>query len=183
MLTIQAHSSASYAPRTYANAQDSDLTVALAVDFSTAGERLTHKAAGDRYLGLLLGGDPIAAARRLYVELRRRDVRHLNIAGNGIYTLAKGGWSQGQVNQWLYQMLGAIAPHWPLRLVRSGGQTGVDIAGLVAAHALGLDTLALLPSGYLQRGEDGVDRSHAEGEIRALIECYARLLDAPLPQS
>lgn len=176
MLTIQAHSSASYAPRTYANAHAADLTVALAVDFTTAGERLTHKAAGNRYLGLALGGDPILAARKLYAELRRRSASTLNIAGNGIYTLSRAGWSQEHVNQWVYAVLATVAPHWPLSLVRSGGQTGVDIAGVAAAHALGLEALALLPGGYLQRFEDKVDRPHSADEIRAQIERYAHLL-------
>ena len=176
MLTIQAHSSASYAPRTHANAHAADLTVAMAVDFSTAGERLTHKAAGDRYLGIPLGGDPIVAARKLYSELRRRSASPLNVAGNGIYTLSRAGWSQEHVNQWVYAVLATVASHWPLSLVRSGGQTGVDIAGLAAAHALGLNSLALLPDGYIQRFEDKVDRPHSADAIRTQIERYAHLL-------
>jgi hypothetical protein len=176
MLTVEEHSSSSYSPRTYANAKGADLTVAFAVDFSTAGERLTHKAAGDRYLGIALEGCPIVAARRLFAELRARNAKTLNVAGNGIYTLAKAGWSQEQVNAWVFEALAKIAEHWPLTLVRSGGQTGVDIAGVAAAHALGLDALALLPAGCIQRFEDQVDRPHSQHEIRGQIERYAQLL-------
>ena len=39
-----------YHDRTVINASWADLTVAFAIDFGTAGERLTRKAAGDRYL-------------------------------------------------------------------------------------------------------------------------------------
>lgn len=46
MLTILEHKSSSYAPRTYENAAKADVTIAIAVDYNTAGERLTHKAAG-----------------------------------------------------------------------------------------------------------------------------------------
>ena len=174
MLTIQAHPSSSYAPRTYINAQQADLTVAFAVDYSTAGERLTHKAAKGRYVAIPLGGDPIEAARSLYRALRHHKARSLNVAGNGIYTLAKAGWTQEAVNKWVYQVLAQTSAHWPLEAVRSGGQTGVDLAGVVAAHALGLDALALLPAGYLQRHEDKVDRSRTRADLQECIERYAR---------
>lgn len=45
-LIIKESTSSKYTPRTYYNAKSADLTVAFAVDFSTAGERCTHKAAG-----------------------------------------------------------------------------------------------------------------------------------------
>lgn len=176
MLTVQAHTSSRYSPRTYANAHGADLTVAVAIDFSTAGERLTQKAAGDRYLAIQLEGDPVAAARKLYAELRRRNASTLNVAGNGIYTLSRHGWSQEQVNQWIHAMLSKVAAHWPLTLVRSGGQTGIDIAGVAAAHTLGLDALALLPAGYIQRYEDQIDKQHSQSEITNQIEQYARRL-------
>ncbi len=176
MLTVQAHASRSYSPRTYANAHGADLTVAVAVDYSTAGERLTHKAAGDRYLAIPLGGDPISAARKLFVELRKHDAHTLNVAGNGIYTLSGHGWDQEQANEWVHAMLAKVSAHWPITLVRSGGQTGIDIAGVSAAHALGLETLALLPAGFIQRYQDQIDRPHSQQEIREQIEHYARLL-------
>lgn len=154
LLTVQEHTSSSYAPRTYANALNADLTVAFAVDFTTAGERLTHKAAQARYHAIPLAGEPIVAARSLYRAMRLHNARTLNIAGNGIYTLSQvGSWSQESVSQ-----------------------TGVDIAGVAAAHALGLDALALLPRGYRQRHTDKRDREHSQTEIRAQIEHYAKQL-------
>ena len=59
--------------------------------------------------------------------------------------------------------------HWPLKHVRSGGQTGVDMAGVTAAHALGIDVLALLPKGFVQRATDKVDRQFSEAVIRAQV--------------
>lgn len=41
---IKEHTSYQYPPRTFANARDSDGTIRLACDFSTAGEKLTLKA-------------------------------------------------------------------------------------------------------------------------------------------
>lgn len=66
--------------------------------------------------------------------------------------------------------------HWPLTSCRSGGQTGVDEAGVVAAHALGIPSLALLPKGFIQRGTDKIDRPHTAEQIRAKIEHGAALL-------
>ena len=44
------HTSASYAPRTWSNAAAGDITIAIAADESTAGERLTQKAASGKIL-------------------------------------------------------------------------------------------------------------------------------------
>lgn len=71
MLHIAQHKSSSYAPRTYANASQG-VTLAVAVDFNTAGERLTTKAADGKILhvdadqlqtGLL---DPLDVSRNLW---------------------------------------------------------------------------------------------------------------------
>ncbi|WP_455233399.1 DUF4326 domain-containing protein [Geopseudomonas aromaticivorans] len=176
MLDIQEHTSPSYSPRTYANAAGAELTVAFAVDFSTAGEKLTHKAAGDRYVGIPLGSDPVEAARALYRALRDRNAHTLNVAGNGIYTLALHGWTQRTVNEWVHEVLSKVNAHWPLTAVRSGGQTGVDLAGVVSAHVLGIDSLMLLPKGFTQRGTDKIDKLHTAEEIRAQVEHWANAL-------
>ncbi len=42
------HTSPAYPPRTYQNVRDSDMTIRLALDFSSAGERCTRKAV-DQY--------------------------------------------------------------------------------------------------------------------------------------
>lgn len=46
MLSLRAHRSASYPPRTFENADRAHMTAAFALDFSTAGERLTKKGCG-----------------------------------------------------------------------------------------------------------------------------------------
>lgn len=195
MLSLLEHKSSHYRPRTYHNANSADLTIALAVDYETAGERLTHKAAGSKYLAIpLLGAtlDPVEAARWLYREVRQRDLKSpvINIAGNGIYTLSQYGWTQAQVNRHLFLLLEKMHQHWPIRRVVSGGQTGIDIAGIVAAHALGIDAEAMFPNGYLQRGADKQDVRHTEKEIREQVEEGVNVLlqsvmepsEAPAPQ-
>ena len=91
-LTVMETTSPKYHDRTVANARWADMTIAFAVDFSTAGERLTRKAAGDRYLAV----DMPASRDALYSEEYRERIAdmlahntqhlhsfNLNIAGNG----------------------------------------------------------------------------------------------------
>jgi len=186
MLKILEHSSSAYSPRTYHNAKTADLTIALAEDYSTAGEKLTHKAAGeDKYLALPLYGDtkdPIQAARVLYKVLRDRNLKEpvLNVAGNGIYTLDKKGWTQDAANLHLLLLLSKVHQHWPLKQVVSGGQTGIDLAGIVAAYALGIDAVATLPNGFIQRGPDKRDVTHSSDQIRKQVEDGASLVKTQL---
>lgn len=172
MLEIREHSSEHYSPRTYVNARSADLTVAFAVDFTTAGEKLTHKAAGDKYLAIPLSEDPIQAARMMYKWLKTRNIQNpvINVAGNGIYTLGKHGWTQDVINLRLTIALAKLHQYWPVAKVVSGGQTGVDLAGIVAAHTLGIDAVATLPKGFIQRGLDKRDLRHTPEQIKQQVQ-------------
>lgn len=50
-----------------------------------------------------------------------------------------------------------------------GGQTGMDIAGLVAGCALGIETIGTWPKGLIMRFEDGKDVSMTEEKIKAMV--------------
>ena len=182
-LTLVAHRSASYAPRTRHNAATADLTLAFAVDFTTAGERLTRTAAAPRYEGLPLAihDDPVMTARAVYrvVALQRR-ARVLNIAGNGLHTLACHGITQEALNRWLYGVLAPVHMHHPFEALVSGGQTGVDTAGLVVALALGIPAVGTLPKGFLRRSADGVDIECSEAALRAELLVQVERLRASL---
>ena len=169
MLTIVEHSSSSYGPRTFHNANYAGLTVAIAADFTTAGERLTHKAAKDKYVAIPINTQPIEAARKLYHALKKHNTRILNVAGNGIYTLAQHGWEQYEVNDLVYSILAKVHQYWKIDEVVSGGQTGVDIAGIIAATALGIKATATLPKGFIQRADDKVDRQHTREQIEERV--------------
>lgn len=170
MIEIVEHKSSSYAPRTYANAHNSDVTIALAVDYSTAGEKLTHKAAGDKYLKLNFNAyTNIELARMLWKKLYGTDSPVINVAGNGIYTLIKHGITQAYMNDCLFEILEKVHMHYQISKIISGGQTGVDIAGAWAGHKLGIPVCVTLPKGLIQRHEDGVDREHTYEEIMAQI--------------
>lgn len=166
------HSSDKYSPRTYYNAKKADLTLALAVDFNTAGEKCTHKAAGDKYLALDYNKPWLDNARLLYKELNKRQVKILNIAGNGIYTFSQYGYKQQDINLYLYNMLSQVNKFYQVGLIISGGQTGVDFAAGVVSEVLGIPCEMTLPKGYIQRYED--KRDFAYGYYVVLNE----LLDA-----
>lgn len=103
-LAILEHASPSYAPRTAVNAKTADATLAFAVDFNSAGERLTRRVAEGRYLAVPLSREPEAVltqARNVFRFLRAGGYRALNIAGNSIATLSKQGWGQADVDQFV----------------------------------------------------------------------------------
>lgn len=175
-LELLEHASGFYGPRTGVNARSADVTVAMAVDFNTAGEKLTHKVAGARYVGIALGSDVDSAAQALTAFLRRKEARTLNVAGNGIYTLSKHGHTQESTNEWVYRLLLRVVKAHPLEHIRSGGQTGVDQAGLVAAVALGVPATGLFPKGFLQRNQQGVDAAQTAEIIRTTIHEQAACL-------
>lgn len=160
--TLREDVSPSYAPRTYANAK-ADATFAYAVDFTTAGERLTQRAAGTRILQVPVGTPSADAAERLLAHLRHLQAHTLNVAGNGLYTLVRhfphipAQELQAKVDAYVLRVLALVHAQYPLTQVRSGGQTGIDESGIKAGIALGVPTLALLPNGYKIRTGGGED--------------------------
>lgn len=182
MLTLKAHESYSYVPRTRENAHEADATVAFAVDFTTAGERLTKREASPRYVGIRFGTDVALAASTLASYLSSSSPRtELNVAGNGIYTMAEHGFTQAQCNQWVYEVLHLVTKATTIALIRSGGQTGIDQAGLVAALALGIPALGLYPASFRRRNAQGQEVTASANSIRAELEAQVGQLQlAPL---
>lgn len=175
-LCLQAHEDYSYVPRTGENARGADVTVAFAVDFNTAGERLTKREAGLRYVGIPFGGDVAASADSLESFLIARNGSTLNVAGNGIYTLAEHGVSQARANKWVCDVLALVAARVKLTLIRSGGQTGIDQAGLVAALVLGVPALGHFPKSFRRRNAQGKEVTATAAAIRAELEAQAEAL-------
>ena len=164
-LKISQTTQATYPPRTAINAKSSDLTVAIAVDFTSRGEEITKKLAGENYLAIHIDENPLDAARNLYRELRKRNARTLNVAGNSIVTFAEYGWTQEMINERTYAIVAKVHEHWTIEFLRSGGQTGTDLAGGVAAVALGIPAEMTFPAGLLQRHDAKKDTTHTEQEI------------------
>jgi hypothetical protein len=176
-LTILEHPSASYMPRTVRNAKAADLTVAFAVDFTTAGEKLTKKEAGHKYLAILpTVSDPASAIVEWLQERYNGRAVEINVAGNGIYTMAKYGLTQEMVNKAITDVFRTVSKHYPIYAIRSGGQTGADIAGAVAGVVIGVPTQVLMPRGFRQRNVHGEDILLSEEAVRRQILNYAAQL-------
>lgn len=183
MLEIKQHRESGYASRTCTNAIEADLTAAFAIDFDSPGERLTRKMAGANYVSIALTMDPLDAARKLFKALRYFNAQSLNIAGHGLQTLDAHGWTQESVNAWLFEVMVTVCRHWQLTGVRSGGQKGVDIAGLACAYALSIPAIGLLPRGFVQRDKDGTDREHTPQQVREQVQHWAsQLIVAGFPE-
>lgn len=170
MLLVKEHSSSKYTPRTYYNAKSAEITLAFAVDFNTAGERLTKKASYSNYLDLPLDEPWTDNARKVWRVLHNNDYSVINIAGNGIYTLSKYGMKQFEVDNYVFNVLNQVNDYHQITKIYTGGQTGVDLAGVKAGYQLGIDTEVTLPKGYIMRFEDGKDVSCSKEFVEGLIK-------------
>lgn len=172
--------SSGYRDRTILNAKRGDLTLAIAVNFSTAGERLTAKAAEGSYLGIKWGSDVGVITASLLKAVHKYRAHTLNIAGNGMYTFAKYGIKQKDVNQYLLDILQPVHEISPIECLYSGGQTGADFAAAVVANILEIPCIMTFPKGFKQRGESGVDTTCTAEQIEILVKKMALELKGEL---
>ena len=155
--------SKNYADRTKANAEWSDITMALAEDFNTAGERLTKTVAGNKYVSVNISNDVSTIVNNIYNQLvskgKTKDIK-LNIAGNGIYSLKD---TQSQYDAKLIDIIkGLQAKGITISEIRSGGQTGIDEAGAKAGQFLNIKTTITSTSDFKFRNKQGVDISNEQ---------------------
>lgn len=157
-----------YGHRTWANAEWSDITLALAVDMNSPGEVTTRKAAGDRYVGFTLPMDLherelCNLAETIVKRLQRhpnfkKNGLQLNTAGNSQITLDRYGIQVSDLRTLLkYVLLFLVNDGVEFAMIRSGGQTGVDEAGIQAAQDAGLKYSILAPKGFRMHREEGIE--------------------------
>lgn len=168
MINFIEHPTPGYAARTYANVRESDLTIAFATDFTTAGERLTKKATVELeklFIPVEVRMDTVSLKRSAdsmnsSIKLLMRGVPfNLNIAGNGIYTLENylPHYTQKDVDDYLAEYLAIALSGISVKYIRSGGQTGVDEAGVKFGNDFGYETICCFPKGWMFRDVTGVD--------------------------
>lgn len=183
-LIIELSARDGYVPRTRENVAQSDVTLAIASDFLTAGERLTMRCATEHRKPIVqvphnAGDDDFATKLAIFVRILNEAAQRkagggliLNGAGNGVYTLS--GHNQDEADRFALRFL-QEALHCPdrrftLAEVRSGGQTGYDIAIVKAALTLLIPArihCARSKGGkFLIRAADGRDYGLTEREYR-----------------
>lgn len=156
-----------YKARTIMNAT-ADVTIAIAIDFDTAGERLTKKAVLDfKKLYIPINGNNLSVTSHRIEEIAKRindrkftNSFSLNIAGNGLYKMSKL-YTQEQCDDFLITLITALVKfemlNCPISSITTGGQTGFDEAGAKAGDKLGIKTRILAPNGWVFRDINGKD--------------------------
>lgn len=153
MIHVIEHRTASYPGRTAVNAKDSDGTIAFAYNFDSAGEKLTEKMCKQYNKPILKIAlttpltDIDEVSTKITAWLKEHNIKHLNIAGNGIRTM-KGIFTQETLDTYLYKIFEKVLKSYKLEHGRSGGQTGADEAGVKALDQLGIETTIIYPKGY-----------------------------------
>lgn len=184
---VQEHDDPGYRGRTLFNAQRADLTIAFTVDASTHGEQLTRQAATEaRYGHIDLNvSSPSCAAHDIHTmiatKLEGLPFNILNIAGNGLQTLSRHGWTQCKINQYIFDTFVELRDMWntlPAKGLRSGGQTGVDMAAAVMAKELNLDAVIMMPRGFRQRGADGTDILQTRDDVLRKIAAMSYIIES-----
>jgi hypothetical protein len=158
------HKIAGYASRTIENVKSADLTIAFAINFDTLGEQLTRKIAGLKYCSVQIQELPngqisvggLAYIAKVVDAIGYHEPTVLNIAGNGIYSfLCKQSVIDAQIEHFLTMCLGKVDV-MPV-VIRTGGQTGIDEAGLKAARTMDIQPICLAPKGWVFRNDAGQD--------------------------
>lgn len=177
-IIVQEDKSNNYQPRTYFNAKSADITLALAIDMDTFGEKLTRKAANEKYIGFLLDENTkgIDIGKKIIDFMQQNKAKSINIAGNGIYTFAKNGYSQEHINKFVCDIIEYVHKNYGIEKIYTGGQTGIDLAGAISAEYLKIPALITFPKGYRQRLADKKDITQRKEDVEKNIIYYVNLL-------
>lgn len=154
-----------YAARTMINVQGADVTIALAWDFKTPGEVLTTNQCQRQrrlYIPVGLPADQVIGIYDIDLVIAKIATLgllevNINFAGNGIYTLEKGGYLQEEIDDvvlhFLKRIITATNKGFVVGAVRSGGQSGVDEAAIKAAQILDIPSICYAPKYWRYRNK------------------------------
>lgn len=176
-----------YRARTIENAKQADHTILFCANKNSSGSELTKRSAA-RYTMVGVDRDGIdnhnrmnhirlEAGMQIIREIRDIESPKLNIAGNTMFTFYMHHIRQEDVNQFVYDVLRIVMTYVPIKEIRSGGQTGADVAGLVAAHKLGIPAIGLYPAEYMIRTFEGEDVHTSADEQMWYIENWSDALE------
>lgn len=147
------NSAEAYRSRTNSNAQNTDATLIICPwESGSPGERRTRTAASKENNDgkkKIIADIRYNTSSRKAAELAEKNLKEredldlskgitLNIAGNSINKIIAKGSNQEEVNKYVYNVLKELSSRVKINQVVTGGQTGVDEAGIIAAAALGI---------------------------------------------
>jgi hypothetical protein len=103
----------------------------------------------------------------------KEDGIRLNIAGNGLVTLLKSGIDTLTVAAFIRNIFTACKDEGVKILeVRSGGQSGVDEAGIIAAQRNKMKCSILAPKGFRWRNKNGDEKEGRTAFVNRFKEEY-----------
>jgi hypothetical protein len=150
--------SAGYPARTKVNVQETDATLLLAVDVNTPGEKLTRRYCLENkkpYLVVKIDDKTNKTDKTtedVAAWVKSNQIKRLNIAGNCL-TRFRAEITQKQLDDLVTGLLTGL----DLEHVQTGGQTGMDQAGTMAALSLKIPAKVVAPRGWMFREQSGRD--------------------------
>lgn len=156
-LHLNQDQSYSYKDRTIFNAENSDLTIYFADKNHTesGGAKLTSRHSKSFCL-VQVPTHINFAVEAVLGTLEGIAEPTINVAGNGIARFP-AYMTQNNINAFIYNTIKKIHAKKPIKMIRSGGQTGADWGGIIAGVALEIETVATFPLHYRQRDKFGKD--------------------------
>lgn len=178
-----------YKARTEENILQTDGTLAIYVDGTTFGEKVTKqlclKHSKPFFEFDLLAEKPVRSRLDYISEwIEENCIYALNIAGNGIYTFKNKlkNCSQKYIDDIVFSILSKSVDD-KINKIQSGGQTGVDEAGIKYALIRGIEAKIVAPKGWVFRDENGVDHYNEKlFKQRFLNEIIAAAEGAEIPE-
>ncbi|OCR88044.1 hypothetical protein CFT13S00388_02425 [Campylobacter fetus subsp. testudinum] len=162
-----------YRYRTLENAAGADLTIAIASNFDTSGERLTKNSAKNSYIA-----EDIKDIEELGIDTQRIKSKvgdkpfTINFAGNRLATLAGNTkdsilgkiYTQEEVDTLLHDAVKTLKDEFKENFlgIRSGGQSGIDEAAIKAGIAHNIPSLVHAPKDWAFRDEKDITYKNKE---------------------
>jgi hypothetical protein len=170
-ITLLTTESKLYRVRTEINASEADATIYFhdPRHGDSSGAQLTAKHS-ERFIPIALpAGSVDDAVGKIYAAIASIPLPVVNIAGNAIYRFPVDR-SQESINEQIVDIIDLLHKKKKIGIVRSGGQTGADWGGLVAAAVLNIPCTSVFPADFRMRNRARKDIQHTEQEIRQMLK-------------
>ena len=145
-----------------ANMNQADIVFGLGVNFTNKDEKVVEQRAAkeNKWYGVKLGSKSSApktfkpsqdAIDQMVKNLANIKGNVLNIVGNDIAELAKEGYTQNDIDKYVYNILSEVVKQYPISEIVSNGQTGIAEASIKAAKKLNIPVTIRAFTGYQLR--------------------------------
>ena len=145
-----------------ANINEANAVFGLGNSFTTTDEKTVQQRAGreNKWYGVKLGTKTDApkglkpsedSINQMVKNLSQMPGGVVNIIGNDIGQLAKDGYTQKDIDNYIYNILSEVVKQYPITKIISNGQTGVAEASIKAAKRLGIPVKIRAFQGYQLR--------------------------------